>query len=165
MTHWKLKGKMGELTYFHPPTQGLLGPYGVLPTEEVWGRKESMLILLSIWPESSKEGRHRDHKLQYDVGRLSVANRRKPRLSWKMGCKGFQEEMALEFLLEGRTGFREGMPGRKENGCGSGSPPRDWHVGEIRVVPAGLEGRVYMRRGWRVGRSQKIHSCVSQTTE
>lgn len=77
---------------------------GVLPTEEVSGRKESLLILLSIWPESSKEGRQRDHKLQYDVRRLSVANRRKPRLRWKMGCKGVQEEMALESLLEVRTG-------------------------------------------------------------
>lgn len=60
------------------------------------GRNEGPGFLLSICPKSSKKGRHGDQKLQYNIVKVSVANRRKPRLSWKRGCKGFRQEMVLE---------------------------------------------------------------------
>lgn len=105
----------------------------------------------------SPKGRYtRDQKLQYNRIRASVANRRKPRLSWKGGGKGVQEEMALESLLQGRAGWqracqrerRTGVKARGHRGLGT--------FGDIPVVPAGLEGRVCLRRGQRVGRNQKV---------
>lgn len=60
------------------------------------GRSEGPGFLLSICPESSKKGGHGDQKLQYNIVKVSVANRRKPRLSWKRECKGFRQEMVLE---------------------------------------------------------------------
>lgn len=57
--------------------------------------------------------------------------------------------------------FRKGTPGRKENRCEGRRPPRDWHFGEIHVFPAGLERHMYIRKGCRVGRNQKIQGPYS----
>lgn len=66
--------------------------------------------------------------------------RRNSRFSRKRGCKGFQEEMALESLLEGRMGWGQRVQRRRArlNGMNAGGGQAG-HVCGILVALAGWQ--------------------------
>lgn len=123
---------MSTHSAIHPPNQRLLGAWDVFPADVVWGRNEGPVTPLSINSESSKEGRYGDQKLQFNTVRLSVANRKNPRLSWKRGGKGFQEEMTLESHLEGRLGSERACQAERTAGVKAGSHRGTGTVGKFK---------------------------------
>lgn len=83
-----------------------------------------------------------------------------PDLAGREDAKVFKGKWHVSPFLKGNR-FREGVPERKGSRCESRRPQRDWHFGDIRVVPAGLEGRLHMRRLETWPESESTGPCVS----